>query len=106
MIGTDIFPTVGEALSQGDYAASPDGRSFLPLLQGEPARRRPLYWTAPYGGPEGPASAVREGNFKLYRDDATDSLTYFNLGALPDESLRMAMPPREVDLLKWVDGRK
>ena len=106
VIGTDIFPAVGEALSQGDYAASPDGRSFLPLLRGTAGRRRALYWTAPYGGPEGPASAVRYGDYKLYRDDATDSLTYFNLGALPDESLRMATPPTEADLLRWIDGEQ
>lgn len=106
VIGTDVFPSVGEALSQGDYAASPDGRSFLPLLQGETARRRPLFWTAPYGGPEGPASAVRHGDYKLYRDDTTDSLTYFNLGALPDESLRMALPPGEVDLVRELGIRE
>lgn len=105
VIGTDVFPSVGEALMQGDYAASPDGRSFLPLLQGASARRRPLFWTAPFGGPEGPASAVRHGDFKLYRDDTSDSLTYFNLGALPDESLRMALPPGEVDLLKELEAR-
>jgi arylsulfatase A-like enzyme len=106
VIGTDVFPSVGQALSQGDYAASPDGRSFLPLLRGEPARRRPLFWAAPYDGPEGPASAIRQGNFKLYRDETVDSLTYFNLGALPDESLRMALPPGEVDLLKALETRE
>jgi arylsulfatase A-like enzyme len=105
VIGTDVFPSVGKALSQGDYASSPDGRSFLPLLLGESAHRRPLFWTAPYGDPEGPASAIRQGDFKLYRDENTDSLTYFNLGALPDESLRMALPPGEVDLLKELEAR-
>lgn len=106
VIGTDVFPSVGEALGQGEYASSPDGRSFLPLLRGEPVRRRLLFWTAPYVGPEGPASAVRRGDFKLYRDKTTDSLTYFNLGALPDESLRMAVPPGEVDLLRELEARE
>ncbi|WP_222707018.1 sulfatase-like hydrolase/transferase [Neolewinella aurantiaca] len=105
VMGTDIFPSVGEALSQGDYAASPDGQSFLHLLRGASAKPRFLFWSAPYGGPEGAASAVRYGDFKLYRDDSTDSLTYFNLGALPDESLRMALPPEGTDLLKALNAR-
>jgi arylsulfatase A len=109
VIGTDVFPSVGEALQQGNYAKSPDGRSFLPLLKGEKLKQRTLFWEAPYAGPEGPAAAVRRGNFKLYIDTAQDSVTYFNIGALPDESLRMARQP-EGNLLgeyrKWVVGRK
>lgn len=99
--GTDIFPSIGEALQQGDYTKSPDGRSFLPLLRGGKPKQRTLFWEAPYPGPEGPAAAVRKGDFKLYLDTAQDSITYFNIGALPDESLRMARPP-EGDLLgEW-----
>jgi arylsulfatase A-like enzyme len=105
--GTDVFPSIGEVLRQGDYAKSPDGRSFLPLLRGEKLKQRILYWEAPYDGPEGPAGAVRRGDFKLYLNTANDSVTYFNVGALPDESLRMATPP-DGDLLgawkKWKGG--
>ncbi|MFK8165446.1 MAG: sulfatase-like hydrolase/transferase [Lewinella sp.] len=104
VISTDVFPSVGEVLRQGDYAKSPDGRSFLPLLTGEELKQRTLFWENPYGGPEGPASAVRRGDYKLYINTANDSVTYFNVGALPDESLRMATPP-EGDLMnawkKW-----
>lgn len=99
VIGMDVFPSVGEALRLKDYAESPDGRSFLPVLRGETPRQRTLFWDAPYPGPEGPAAAARRGNFKLYLETETDSVTYFNIGALPDESLRMAEPP-EGDLLR------
>lgn len=108
LIGTDIFPSIGEALQQKDYAKSPDGRSFLPLLRGEKLKQRTLFWEAPYAGPAGPAAAVRRGNYKLYLDTAQDSVTYFNVGALPDESLRMATPP-EGNLLgeyrQWADSQ-
>lgn len=97
--GTDVFPSVGEALYLKDYAKSPDGRSFLPVLRGETPRLRTLFWEAPYPGPEGPAGAARRGDFKMYLATETDSVTYFNIGALPDESLRMAEPP-EGDLLR------
>lgn len=87
VIGTDVFPTVAAALSQDYRAQNPDGRSLLPLLHGEHMRERTLFWSSPYDGPEGPASAARYGDFKLYRDDGRDSLTWFNLREYPDESL-------------------
>jgi len=93
VIATDVFPTVGAALGLAEYAESPDGRSLLPLLRGERVKPRSLVWRSPFNGPAGPASAVRRGDYKLYRDDATDSLTYFNIKALPDESLRMVGEP-------------
>lgn len=93
VIGTDVFPTIGAALSLGDYAASPDGRSLLPLLRGERMKERLLFWHLAGEGNSGPVSAVRRAYFKLYYDEAIDSLTYFHLGALPDESLKMIGEP-------------
>lgn len=93
VIGTDVFPTVGAALSMGEYAASPDGRSLLPLLRGEQLKERTLFWRFAGAGDYPAARAARRGDFKVYYDEASDSSTYFNLGALPDESLKMAVPP-------------
>lgn len=108
VIGMDIFPTIGAVLGQAEYAASPDGQSLLPALLGEEGRLRSLFWAAPYAGPEGPAAAIRKGDFKLYLDTDQDSLTYFHISALPDESLRMAERPAEdleQELLKWMKTR-
>lgn len=87
VIGTDVFPTVAAALSQDYRGQNPDGQSLLPLLHGERMPERNLFWSSPYDGSEGPATAVRHGDLKLYRDDGRDSLTWFNLQQFPDESL-------------------
>ncbi len=87
VIGTDVFPTVAAALSQDYRAQNPDGRALLPLLRGERMPERTLFWSSPHDGPDGPATAVRHGDLKLYRDDGQDSLTWFNLREYPDESL-------------------
>ncbi|SER45146.1 sulfatase [Neolewinella agarilytica] len=106
VIGTDIFPTVCEVLGRQDYSPSPDGRSLLPLLRGEEVPERTLYWHFPHESPQGgtPAAAARRGGFKVYADLRTDSVFYYNLRQLPDESLRMATLPKEVELLEDLRG--
>ncbi|MEM9837474.1 MAG: sulfatase-like hydrolase/transferase [Bacteroidota bacterium] len=100
VVGMDVFPTIGAVLGQEDYAATPDGRSLLPILGGNaPGRLRTLHWEAPHGHTAGPTVAVRRGDYKLHVDEERDSLTYFQVSALPDESLPMAAPPEE-DLIK------
>jgi arylsulfatase A-like enzyme len=105
VIGTDVFPTVAEALGQDYRAQNPDGRSLLPLLHGEHMRERTLFWSSPYDGPEGPATAVRHGDLKLYRDDGRDSLTWFNLRQFPDESLMTTERGTLLEALRgWAGG--
>ena len=93
---TDIFPTVCELLGRQNYSPSSDGRSLLPLLAGAEQPERTLYWQHPAGAP---AAAARRGGYKVYVDLKTDSVFYYNLARLPDESLMMAIPPKDADLL-------
>ena len=62
----DVMPTVLDLL--GLPMTDVDGISLLPLLTGAaPLERAALYWHFPHYSPQGgrPASAVREGSFKL-----------------------------------------
>lgn len=104
VVTTDIFATVCEILGRNDYSPSPDGRSLLPLLRGEVPSERTLYWHFPHYSPQGgkPAAAARRGDHKLYLDYETDSLTYYNVRALPNESRGLPMAPQEAPAL-WED---
>ena len=68
VIGTDFFPTL---LTLAGLPAEPttalDGTDFSPALKGEALPARKLFWHYPhYSNQHGvPASAVRDGDFKL-----------------------------------------
>ncbi|MEL7159474.1 MAG: sulfatase [Bacteroidota bacterium] len=100
VVTTDIYPTLCELFGRQDFSPSPDGRSLLPLLRGETPEERTLYWHFPHYSPQGgkPAAAVRRGDHKLYLDYERDSVTYFNVRALPDESRGMPTGPEGSDL--------
>ncbi len=61
----DFFPTICDAagVKPGDV----DGVSLLPLLRGGRLKPRPIFWHYPHYSNQGgrPASAVREGDWKL-----------------------------------------
>lgn len=61
----DLLPTLCGAA--GIRARSADGASLLPLLRGEPAHPRQLFWHYPHYSNQGgePASAIRDGDWKL-----------------------------------------
>jgi len=66
----DFYPTLLEACG---LALRPeqhrDGKSFLPILRGEPWTRGPIFWHYPHYSNQGgaPAAAVRDGTWKLVR---------------------------------------
>jgi arylsulfatase A len=102
----DLYPTLLEAAGAEAPRGQPlDGVSLAPLLAGgEPPHRPRLFWHFPcYVGRATPASAVREGDFKLvefFEDGGRVEL--YDLAHDPHEShdLRAAMPDTAAALAK------
>lgn len=66
----DFYPTLLEAAGLPlQPEQHEDGKSFYPLLRGEPHERGPIFWHYPHYSNQGgePAAAVREGRWKLIR---------------------------------------
>ena len=80
IISNDFFPTLLEAAGKKKrQSTSPlDGESIVPLLRGKAIEPRRLYWDYPHYGNQGgsPASAIRDGHWKLieWREDDTAEL--------------------------------
>lgn len=85
----DIYPTLAE-IAGLPVNHDIDGRSFLPVLRGEPFEEEPrtLFWVRlegnmKYGGI--PYHAVRRGDWKLLRNHPFESYQLFNLSTDPRE---------------------
>lgn len=85
----DIYPTLAE-IAGLPVDQDIDGRSFLPVLKGEPFEEEPrtLFWVRlegnmKYGGI--PYHAVRRGDWKLLRNHPFESYQLFNLSNDPSE---------------------
>ncbi len=85
----DLYPTLAEIAGVPDTPEL-DGRSFLPVLKGEPFDEtpRPLFWVrlegnAKYGGL--PYHAARIGDWKLLRNTSFEPYQMFNMAADPGE---------------------
>ncbi len=99
----DLFPTLLEAAGAGPEPAL-DGRSLLPILTGTGRlERNELFFHFPWymGAGQTPASAVREGDYKLIRywgegPGRTDRHALYNLADDPGEGrdLAAAQPER------------
>jgi len=79
---TDFYPTIlelaGLPLRPKQHA---DGRSFAPLLRGEPMQRGPIFWHYPHYGNQGgaPGGAVRDGPWKLIEWFEDGRIELYNL---------------------------
>jgi arylsulfatase A-like enzyme len=80
VISNDYFPTLAEAAGRAIGKESTDGVSLVRLLRGEKIADRALFWDYPHYGNQGgaPASAIREGKWKLieWREDGAVELFY------------------------------
>lgn len=114
LMSTDFFPSFCELLGITAPPMPFDGKSFAPLLRGEPFDRGPLFCHFPH--PMGkispyPASWVREGDWKLIRlynanDDKTDQFELYNLRDDMGETRDLAkeQPERVKTLRAKLDG--
>ena len=78
----DLFPTLLEAVGVPSIPEQHcDGRSFLPLLRGEPFERGPIFWHYPHYSNQGgePAAAVRHGDWKLIKFFDGNRVELYNL---------------------------
>ena len=78
----DFFPTFLAAAGIAPPVGPADGRSLVPVLRGEAAAERALFWHYPHYGNQGgaPSAAVRRGDWKLisWLEDGREEL--FHLG--------------------------
>lgn len=114
IISCDYFPTFLEAAGRaltGEQRADRkiDGVSLMPILRGEAFHERPLFWDYPHYGNQGgaPASAMREGKWKLIEWREGKRAELFDLDADPSEKHDVAKEHPEVadrlsgTLQKW-----
>lgn len=111
IISNDYFPTFAEAAAAKFAKDEIDGVSLVPLLRGGKIAGRDLYWDYPHYGNQGgaPASAIREGKWKLIEWREDDSVELFDLEADQGETMNLAKQHSETaaglraKLEKWRD---
>jgi arylsulfatase A-like enzyme len=93
LISTDYFPTILEMAGQPAPTHAIDALSFTPLLKNDPDfDRGPIYWHYPHYGNQGgsPASAIRDGDFKLIEFLENNRLELYNLAKDLGEKTNLA----------------
>ena len=110
VVSTDFFPTM---LDLAGLPQAPnlhrDGVSLMPLLSGESAEPRSLFWHYPHyhGSSWKPGAAIRSGKWKLIEFYETDETELYNLADDPGEitDLSTTDPERtkalKSELLQW-----
>jgi arylsulfatase A-like enzyme len=107
LLSTDYFPTMLDMADQQSSLLAPredsplaerkdytlDGVSFVPLLKGDADfHRGPIYWHYPHYGNQGgaPASAIRDGDYKLIEFLENNRLELYNLAKDLGEKTNLA----------------
>ncbi len=103
VISVDFLPTFRDAA--GLAPAHVDGVSLMPLLHGRRMAPRPLFWHYPHYSNQGgvPASAIRDGDWKLIEFLADGRRELFNLRDDPGEQSNLV--ERRADIAKRLSGR-
>jgi arylsulfatase A-like enzyme len=100
----DYFPTLLEAAGAKPAPGQRlDGVSLVPILRGQPAPDRALFWHYPHYGNQGgaPSAAVRRGPWKLIQWFEGDRVELFNLASdLAETTDLAAREPARVAALK------
>lgn len=86
VMSIDFLPTFRDACGLR-ASAKADGVSLMPLLRGRQLAARPLYWHYPHYSNQGgePASAIRDGDWKLIEFHADGRRELFDLREDPGE---------------------
>ena len=84
IISMDYYPTLMDLAgitTKKTSSQTVDGKSLLPLLQGNATEREAIYWHYPHYHQEGgvPYSAVRMGDWKLIENFETNTFELYNL---------------------------
>ena len=104
VVAEDLFATLCEAA--GAPTTCPDGRSWLPVLAGQPLPPRDLFWHYPnHWGSKGPGigahSALRSGDSKLVWFHASGRFELYDLARDPGEQHDLAATePERVEAMR------
>lgn len=108
--GADFFPTILEYAGVQMEESEVDGKSLVPLLNGEEMDSRPLYWHYPHYGNQGgePNSTIQKDGMKLIHYWEDDRVELYDLrkdiGETNDLSVEFSQVAEELDieLLQWL----
>ncbi|MBK0383612.1 sulfatase [Pedobacter sp. SD-b] len=104
IISNDFYPTILNALHLPLIPSQhTGGKSILPLLEQKKMENRPLFWHYPHYGNQGgaPASAVRDGHWKLIHWYVEDRYELFNLkDDIGEHNNLVKKNPKETEKLK------
>jgi len=110
LISTDYYPTILELAGLAPRPAQHiDGKSFASLLEGkQKSDRGPIFWHYPHYGNQGgsPASAVRDGDWKLIEFLEDGDVELYNLGDDLGEHRNLAgkQPERAAEMKQRLDA--
>jgi arylsulfatase A len=108
-ISHDLYPTILGFISSSKPGDDIEGNSLMPLLVGkEPVRDRELYWYYPHYSPQAkqPASAVRDGRYKLIHLYDPERIELYDLENDLSEHNDLAdkMPQKQKKLVAKLDN--